>query len=105
MSLYRSLIFVRILDESPHWLVSQQRYDEAQTVIDKMIRWNKIPLNDEHRIQRQDSEPTDGKISDRDNDNISEPNSDGDESVKEGCCDIFKSSLYLRIIAICSFGW
>ena len=103
--MYRLLVFFRILDESPHWVVSQQRYDEAQRVIDKMIRWNKIQDNEDHRIQRPDSEPTDGKIGDRDIDNISESNSDEDESVKEGCCDIFKSSLYLRIIAICSFGW
>ena len=102
--MYRLLVFFRILDESPHWLVSQQRYDEAQTVIDKMIRWNEIPHNEDHRIQRLDSdEPTDVKINEKVSGDIPEANSI--EEIKEGCCDIFQSRHFLKIIAICPFGW
>ena len=96
-----TFFFVRILDESPHWLVSQQRYDEAQRVVDKMIRWNKVPDSKSHNIQRRlDSDPNDVKINGND---IPEANSV--EEIKEGCCDIFKSRHFLKVLAICPFGW
>lgn len=48
--------------ESPHWLISQERYDEAKEVIEKMNEYNPVPLPVEDSfdgLPRQDSgEPT-----------------------------------------------
>lgn len=81
----------RIYDESPHWLVSQRRYDEAQRVIDKMARMNNLQEDKSHIINKTDVKLT--------NDNNKK------ETPAEGCRDIFKSTQYLKIIAICSVCW
>ena len=70
-----------------------------------MIRWNKIQDKTEsYKIQQPDSdEPTDIKINAEVSGDIPEANSI--EEIKEGCCDIFQSRHFLKIIAICPFGW
>jgi len=89
-----ALSIYRMYDESPHWLYSQGKYKEAQLVVDKIARWNRIPS-----FQMSFADPAaDGHKSEEIQDS-------GESSLKNSCGRIIKSRKLLAILAVCAFNW
>ncbi|KAF6027814.1 hypothetical protein EB796_013882 [Bugula neritina] len=81
-------------DESPHWLYSQGKYKEAQLVVDKIARWNRIPS-----FQMSSADPA------ADGDKSEEIQDSGESSLKNSCGRIIKSKTLMAILAVCAFSW
>ena len=96
------LCIPRIYDESPHWLYSQGRFEEAQQVINKIVRWNSLSPDDKYTIKGP---------SEKDGDSMSDVKlTESDDSVrkelkKERFTEIFRDGGYCKIILICGFSW
>ena len=96
----------RAFDESPHWLYSKKRFEEAQQVLDKIARWNncqdantKLVFDREDNLKIENSEDdssgADTKFNEAD-DGSKEPNA---------CLQIIKHPRFVAVFVICSFGW
>ena len=52
-------IVCRIMVESPWWLAAKKRYKEAEEVLEKIAKWNKVPVASIHlRRHNHEYNPT-----------------------------------------------
>lgn len=87
-------LFIRVLDESPHWLMSVGRKQEALDVLNKMARWNRVVAPN---LQAEKFDLT--KEDDENNESEEVP------TRNENCCSIFRYKRVTIRFLIFSFGW
>lgn len=103
----------RVLDESPHWLYSQKRYKEAQTILEKIASWNNCSDELTVNLCSEDARETGQSKAKEGEKSKLEPEygtqSTVDTSISQPatnqCLQIVKSEKFLIVFAICALGW
>ncbi|XP_067936074.1 organic cation transporter protein-like [Watersipora subatra] len=89
-------------DESPHWLFGKKRYKEAQLVLDKIARWNKL-TDVNITLSIDNSSITDQKA--KQSGEKSLETKEGKKEKTNACVTICRHPKFIVIFLICSFGW
>ena len=93
----QNFTFVRALDESPHWLYSQERNKEAQAILEKIANWNRC--NDKLTVNVCTDSLQSAESSGEDNTTIEHRHEDSN------CQMIMCNRHMMTTIGICIFSW
>ncbi|XP_067935238.1 organic cation transporter 1-like [Watersipora subatra] len=98
------IMAIFLFDESPHWLYSQGKTKEAQTILEKIAFWNgcshNLTVNLTIRNNCELTPDIDGheKLEQASKEEV------GDSETNE-CMQILRNKRFLIVLGICAFGW
>lgn len=97
----------RVFDESPHWLYSSKRYEEADVVMQKIASWNRnrrgltVKLG-EPQIKSEEKLEIEHELGHQSK-NILVPQEKYNR--RTGCIQAITNKRFMILFSICSFGW